>query len=69
MPDLNNVVQVGEAASHIGSIIADSNQTSRLQEIDKLAKQFFTCASFKRIVRAIGKRIVRFMRMQWENVP
>ena len=67
MPDLNNVTNVGYAASRMGSIVADGNQTSWLQKTDKVTKYFLTRAPFTRIMRAIGKRIAGFMRMQRED--
>ena len=69
MPDLNDLLWTGQTARRICRVVADGNQTARLQEQDEFGEKLLADSALVRAVAPVAEGISRLVRMQWEDIP
>ena len=53
----------------VESIVANCDQSTRIDHADQLREKLFPGIAFNRVMGAIAEWIIRFMRMQREDIP
>ena len=69
MPDFNDLLSISQTARRICRVVADGNQTARLQKQDELGEKLLADSTLASVVGPIAEGIARFVRMQGKHIP
>jgi hypothetical protein len=69
MPNTNHRLLPSNPVGCCGCIVSHRDYARRSKQCDKHLQQFLASPALAGIVLAIGERFVRFVRVEWKNVP
>ena len=69
MPDLYDFLSFGQTARRFRRVVADGNQSARLQEQDEFGKKLLADSALASVVGPVAEGVSRFVRVQGEDIP